>query len=208
METTLSRDVLLLNRVDKPALLRRLFHLCGDYSGQILSYQKMIGQLTDAGNTTTLAHYLDLLNGAGLAVGVSKYSGRKIRRRASSPKLVLLNTALMTALGGLSGRELRRDPERWGRHVEAAVGAHLVNETREAGGEVFYWREGNNEVDYVLQKGSHLAALEVKSGRKKIYAGGMEAFHEAYPSARTFLIGPHGIPLEDFFSTPIAQWLR
>ena len=93
IETTISRDILLLTRVDKPALLRRLFQLGCAYSGQILSYQKMIGQLADAGNTTTLAHYLELLQGAGMLAGLAKYSSGQVRQRGSSPKLQVLNTA-------------------------------------------------------------------------------------------------------------------
>ena len=81
------------------ALLRRLFELGRSHSGQILSYTKMVGQLQDVGDTTTLAHYLDLLAGAGMITGLQKYSGNAVRRRASSPKLQVLNTALMTAQG-------------------------------------------------------------------------------------------------------------
>ena len=97
IEPTIARDILLMQRVDKPALLRRLFELGCSYSGQVLSYQKMQGQLQEAGNTTTLAHYLDLLRAAGLLAGLSKYAGQRVRQRASSPKLQVLNTALMTA---------------------------------------------------------------------------------------------------------------
>jgi predicted AAA+ superfamily ATPase len=97
IETTISRDILLMNRVDKPALLRRFFELGCAYSGHVLSYQKMLGQLQDAGNTTTLAHYPTLLESAGMLIGLSKYAGQKVRRRASSPKLLVLNTALVTA---------------------------------------------------------------------------------------------------------------
>jgi hypothetical protein len=127
IETTISRDVLLLTRVDKPALLRRLFQLACSYSGQVLSYQKMLGQLQDAGNTTTLAHYLDLLAGAGMVTGLQKYAGESVRQRGSSPKLQVLNTALMTAQSGLRLEEVRRDPDLWGRLAESAVGAHLAN---------------------------------------------------------------------------------
>ena len=123
VETSISRDILLMTRVDKPALLRRLFQLACDYSSQILSYQKMLGQLTDAGNTVTLAHYLQLLQGAGMVAGLSKYSHRKVRQRGSSPKLQALNTALMTVSTGLDFAETRRDADRWGRLVESAVGA-------------------------------------------------------------------------------------
>lgn len=128
IETTISRDILLMTRVDKPALLRQLFHLGCQYSGQVLSYQKMIGQLYDAGNTTTLAHYLELLNGAGLLSGLNKYSGKAHRKRGSSPKLLVLNTALMSALSSFSYKEAIYDRQYWGRLTETAVGAHLVNE--------------------------------------------------------------------------------
>ena len=143
IETTLSRDVLLLTRVDKPALLRRLFELTCRYSGQTLSYTKMLGQLHDAGNATTLAHYLDLLGGAGLVVGLQKYAGDLARRRGSSPKLQVLNTALLTAQSGMSLAEARDDREFWGRLVESAVGAHLANAAAEGDCELYYWRERN-----------------------------------------------------------------
>jgi len=137
VETTIARDVLLLTRVDKPALLRRLFELGCRYSGQVLSYTKMLGQLHDAGNTTTLAHYLDLLGAAGLLTGLPKYSGSAVRRRASSPKLQVLNTALISAQDGTRFDEVRADRERWGRLVESAVGAHLANAAAARTCEVF-----------------------------------------------------------------------
>jgi len=118
IETTLSRDVLLLTRVDKPALLRRLFDMACKYSGRVLSYQKMLGQLHDAGNTTTLAHYLDLLEAAGMVAGLQKYAGDIARRRGSSPKFQVLNTALLTASSGMTAKEARDDPEFMGHLVE------------------------------------------------------------------------------------------
>ncbi len=138
VETTIARDVLLLTRVDKPALLRRLFELGCRYSGQVLSYTKMLGQLHDAGNTTTLAHYLELLGSAGMLAGLAKFSGSAARQRGSSPKLQVLNTALMTAQSGLSYEEARADHEFWGRLVESAVGAHLCNAAATGVCEVFY----------------------------------------------------------------------
>ena len=153
VETTISRDVLLLSRVDKPALLRRLFQLGCSYSGQILSYTKMLGQLQDAGNTTTLAHYLDLLAGAGMVVGLPKYAGQAIRQRGSSPKLQVLNTALMTAQTGLTLKEARRDGAFWGRVVESAVGAHLSNAAAAGVCDLYYWRDGDREVDFVARAG-------------------------------------------------------
>ena len=208
IETTISRDILLLSRVDKPALLRRLFQLCCDYSGQVLSYQKMLGQLHDAGNTTTLAHYLDLLNGAGLISGLAKFSGKHVKQRASSPKIQVLNTALMSASAHLSFASAQQDRDYWGRLVESAVGAHLVNSTRGKNIEVFYWLERNQEVDFVLSAGNTVVAIEVKSGRRRERLLGMEAFAKAFPVKRQLLVGEGGIPVKEFLSTPIENWLR
>src|SRR5947208_7340798 len=165
IETTIARDVLLLPRLDKPALLRRLFELGCRYSGQVLSYTKMLGQLQDAGNATTLAHYLDLLGGAGMVTGLQKYAGKAVRQRGSSPKLQVMNTALMTAQSGLSPDEARVDREFRGRLVESAVGAHLANAAAGGACELFYWRERNREVDFVVRAGRTVIAIAVKSGR-------------------------------------------
>lgn len=208
IETTISRDILLLTRVDKPALLRRLFQLCCDYSGQILSYQKMLGQLHDVGNTTTLAHYLDLLNGAGLIAGLSKFSGKRIKQRSSSPKIQVLNTALMSAPSRLTLETAQKDHEYWGRLVESAVGAHLVNSAREKNVEVYYWLERNQEVDFVLRGRGHLVAIEVKSGRRKERFAGMEAFSKTFKVKRQLLVGSGGMPVKEFLEAPIEHWLR
>lgn len=206
VETSISRDVLLLSRVDKPALLRQLFELACHYSGQILSYTKMLGQLQDAGNTTTLAHYLDLLAGAGMVCGLPKYAGDVARRRGSSPKLQVLNTALMTALSDYSLAEARADREFWGRLVESAVGAHLANASMRGENTLHYWREQNQEVDFVVKSGRRLIAIEVKSGRVPLAHAGTEAFVKAFHPQRTLLVGGDGVALEDFLSRPIAHW--
>jgi hypothetical protein len=202
IETTVSRGILLLNRIDKPALLRRLFGLACEYSGQILSYQKMLGRLQDAGNTTTLAHYLDLLEGAGLAVGLAKYAPGPVRRRGSSPKLLALNTALMTAVRSADPHALRQDPCTWGRIVESAVGAHLVNTTRGRPIQVLYWLDRNRQVDFVLCQGDAIVALEVKSSARCQTLPGTEAFCRQFNVKRRLLVGGQGIPLEEFLSTP------
>jgi hypothetical protein len=208
IETTIARDVLLLSRVDKPVLLRRLFELGCAYSGQILSYNKMVGQLHDAGNTTTLAHYLDLLAGAGMLTGLQKYARASVRRRESSPKLQVLNTALMTATSGVSFAEARADREFWGRLVESAVGAHLTNAAATGICDVFYWRDRNREVDFVARAGKSLVAVEVKSGRARGALPGMAAFADAFRPTRKLLVGGDGIALEEFLSTPAADWAR
>lgn len=207
IETSISRDVLLLTRVDKPALLRRLLELACRYSGQSLSYTKMLGQLHDAGNATTLAHYLDLLAGAGLVVGLQKYAGDIARSRGSSPKLQVLNTALLTAQSGLTLAEARGDGEFWGRLVESAVGAHLANAA--AGGEcaLYYWRERNHEVDFVVKAGRRLVAIEVKSGRAPQAHRGTAAFATAFKPQRSLLVGGDGIDLGDFLSRPVMYWI-
>ena len=207
VETTLARDVLLMTRVDKPALLRRLFHVACSYSGQVLSYTKMLGQLQDAGNATTLAHYLDLLAGAGMVVGLQKCAGNVVRQRGSSPKLQVMNTALMTALVGLSFADARADRDYWGRLTESAVGAHLVNAAACGLCEVFYWLDRGREVDFVVRAGRKLVAIEVKSGRAPARLPGLAAFAETHPSARPLLVGGDGIPLADFLSKPVKHWL-
>ena len=207
IETTISRDILLMTRVDKPALLRRLFELGCSYSGQILSYQKMLGQLQDAGNTTTLAHYLNLLEGAGLLAGLSKYAGQRVRQRGSSPKLVVLNTALMTAQSQLNLREAKQDTDFWGRLVESAIGAALMNGLRGENIELFYWSSRNREVDFVLSRRKSLVALEVKSGRRKVTLPGIEAFSTEFRVTKKLLVGAQGIPVEDFLLTPPPKWL-
>lgn len=206
IETSVARDVLLLTRVDKPALLRRLFALACRYSGQILSYTKMLGQLQDAGNTTTLAHYLDLLAGAGLVRGLHKYAGDEARSRASSPKLQVMNTALMTATSGLSFDQARSDREFWGRLTESAVGAHLANESASGDTEVCYWRDRNREVDFVVRRGPRTVAIEVKSGRSRDMPVGMAAFGDAYSPARTLLVGGDGIEIAEFLARPASEW--
>lgn len=208
VETSIARDVLLLTRVDKPALLRRLFELGCRYSGQVLSYTKMVGQLQDAGNTTTLAHYLDLLAAAGMLTGLQKFAGQAVRQRASSPKLQVLNTALMTAVSGLSPQEAQEDLPFYGRLVESAVGAHLANAAQRGDSELFYWRDRNREVDFVVRAGKRLLAIEVKSGRRRDGLPGMDAFADAFQPDRTLLIGGDGIGLDDFLLRPAEAWLR
>ncbi len=203
IETSVSRDILLLTRVDKPALLRQLFGLACAYSGQVLSYTKMLGQLQDAGNTTTLAHYLELLQGAGLVTGLQKFSGSDARQRGSSPKLLALDTGLMSAMGNGTFSEVRGDGAAWGRLVETAVGGHLAR----AGLAVTWWREGNREVDYVVQRGGRVTAIEVKSGTRATSLPGLAAFADRYSPDRRLVIGADGVALEEFFGSPAERWL-
>lgn len=207
VETTVSRDILLLTRVDKPALLRQLFRLSCEYSGQILSYQKMLGQLQDAGNTTTLAHYLDLLGTAGMVMGLQKYSGSRVRQHGSIPKLLVLNTALMTSQSGLTFPEALANREFWGRLVESAVGGHLVNSAVGTQIEVTYWRERNREVDYILSGAQNVLAMEVKSGRRRTSRSGLSAFGGAHPRSRPLIVGGDGLDIGECLRIPAGQML-
>jgi len=206
VETALARDVLGLQRITKPALLRHLFALSARFPAQILSYNKMLGQLQDAGNTTTLAHYLRLLETAFLVTGLERFSAGEARSRGSSPKLVLWNNALVTALNLRSAAEVREDPSWWGRLVENAVGAHLLNHLQGVSHEVTYWRDRRAEVDFVVRTGRVIWAIEVKSGRPG-RPQGLEAFRRRHPSARALIVGSGGMPLEEFFAVEPREWL-
>ena len=213
VEPNIERDLLAMTRVDKPALLKRLFELGADCSGQILSYTKMLGQLHDAGNTTTLARYLDLLASAGLLAGLQKYTGSRTSRRASIPKLNVLNTALMTAGSGYSFDEAQADRTFWGRIVESAVGAHLFN-TAESDMRLHYWRDGDDEVDFVLRRGSRVVAVEVKSGEERMRPRGrrtlrgMEEFERRFDRCRRLLVGEGGTPLNEFLTGTANEWFE
>ena len=207
VQRNIERDILSLTRVDKPALLSNLLELGSSYSGQVLSYNKMLGQLQDAGNTTTLARYLKLLGGAGLLAGLGKYSPKTHRRRASSPKLNVLNTALMTASSGYTFEEAKADRSFWGRIAESAVGAHLHN-TRSPGVRLYYWRHNGLEVDFVLARGPRLTAIEVKTGRRRQTVSGMEEFKRRFSPTRTEVVGTGGVALHEFLSEPASYWLE
>ena len=208
IKPNIERDILAMERVDKPALLKTLFELSAQYSGQILSYTKLLGNLHDAGNTTTLARYLVLLENAGLIAGLPKYAGSVLRRRSPSPKLIVLNTALMSALSDYSFGEAIADRTYWGRIVESAVGAHLFN-TSPTGGKLYYWREQNFEVDFVLQRGRRLVAFEVKSGSRSAGDAGFLAFQRKFKiNVRQITVGDDGVPLAEFLATPASHWFE
>lgn len=197
VETSISKDILMLTRVDKPALLKRLFELGSLYSGQILSYTKILGQLQDAGNTTTLANYLKLLSDCGLLGGLEKYAGDIIRKRGSSPKFQVYNNALITSQGNDTYENAIINPELWGRFVESAVGTHLINHSISERYNLYYWRDGNYEVDFVLEKGDKVIGLEVKSGMKADNAG-MGIFSERFHPEKVLLVGTGGVPYDEF----------
>ena len=188
IEPTISQDVLALENVRKPALMRALFRLGASYSAQELSYNKMLGQLQDAGNTVTLAHYLDLLGKAGMLCGIQKYENKEVRRRKSSPRLMVFDTSLMTAVSGIEKARYVGEPDLRGHLVESAVGARLLARSSEEGFDVFWWRDGNEEVDFVISRGSALTAIEVKGGHETSQSG-MGSFLSQYPEAKRIMVG-------------------
>jgi uncharacterized protein len=197
IESSISKDILMLTRVDKPALMRNLFEVGCGYSGQILSFTKIMGQLQDAGNTTTLAHYLELLDSACLLAGLEKFSKEVHRQRSSSPKFQVYNTALMSALSGEGFSAVRAQPQLWGRWVESAVGAHLINAALGSQMQVFYWRDRNDEVDFVLTFKEKVIAIEVKSNVSKPEKG-LKQFANKHAVHKSYLVGESGLPIEDF----------
>jgi uncharacterized protein len=197
IETSISKDILMLTRVDKPALLKRLFELGALYSGQILSYTKLMGQLQDAGNTTTLSHYLQLLSDAGLLGGIEKYAGNVVHKRSSSPKFQVYNNALLTALENHTFAETQINAKDWGRLVESAIGSHLINSSVSERYELYYWRENNYEVDFVIKKNGKLIGIEVKSGLRADNKG-MSAFSKSYNPDKVLLVGTGGIGIAEF----------
>jgi uncharacterized protein len=199
IETSISKDILMLTRIDKPALMKRLFELSCHYSGQILSFNKMLGQLKDAGNTTTLSHYLSLLSTAGLVAGIEKYSNNVIRKKSSSPKFQVYNTALMSAQSNFSFKEAMGNPAIWGRLVESAVGAHLLNHAVSGDFALSYWREGNEEVDFVMEQ-KQLIGIEVKSGTVQ-KTSGMASFKKKFNPDKVLLVGNSGLGWQDFLKT-------
>jgi hypothetical protein len=203
IETSISKDILMLTRVDKPALMKRLFELSCHYSGQILSFNKMLGQLKDAGNTTTLSHYLSLLSTAGLVAGIEKYANNVIRKKSSSPKFQVYNTALISAQSNYSFTEAMGNPAIWGRLVESAVGAHLLNHAVSGDFALSYWREGNEEVDFVMEQ-KQLIGIEVKSGSVQ-KTSGMASFKKKFNPDKVLLVGNSGLSWQDLLKmNPLA----
>ena len=207
IETVIARDVLQIQKIVKPTLLRHLFALSSSFPAQIFSYNKMLGQLQDAGNTTTLAHYLRLLESAFLVSGIELYSRGQIRKRGSSPKLILWNNALISALSTRQFVEAAGDEIWWGRLVENAVGSHFCNHLSGTSFTLSYWRDNDREVDFVISQGSRSWAVEVKSGRSS-KTSGISRFLSKYPKSKTLLVGGAGVPLNEFFSNPAGEWFQ
>jgi predicted AAA+ superfamily ATPase len=207
VETTISKDILMMTRVDKPVLLKRLFDIGCRYSSQILSLTKVQGELQESGNLTTLSGYLDLLKDAGLLSGLEKYAADIIRKRASKPKFQVHNNALLSAGQNRDFDTLRKDSKEWGRFVESAVGTHLINNGMKYRFNVYYWNQGNYEIDYVIEKAGDIVAIEVKSGKDSVNLG-LSLFDGEFHPRGIYIVGTDSIPLEQFFTMNPADLFK
>ena len=203
----IEKDVLLTTYIYKPALMHQLFRLGCAYSGELLSYNKMLGMLQDAGNATTLVNYLEVLNESKLLAGLQKYSVDKARKYRSVPKLQVFNNALFTVMSdGMTYEKAYTNPQLWGRWVESAVGCYLLDKADELEYQLYYWRDNNDEVDFVLSRGEHSVAIEVKSGRHQMNSG-LPAFRERFHPQYSMVVGGNAMPLEEFFAGDLGSLL-
>lgn len=204
VDATINKDILMDSPVSKPALLRQTFELSVAYSGKILSLTKMLGALQDAGNTVTLSNYLSLLGESALVTGLQKYSVDLSRKRASIPKYQVYNNALLSLYSDLSFADAVTDRKRWGQFFESAVGAYIVNQAFVKRFEVLYWRDGNDEVDFIIKKNSKLVAIEVKSNGERSTSG-LEKFRRQFNPHAAFVVGENGIKVEDFLCMDLSK---
>ena len=204
IETTISKDILQLTNIQKPSLLKNLFELACTFNGEILSYTKILGQLTDAGNTTTLSHYQSLLDKVWFISGLQKFSGSKVIQKSSIPKWLAYNTAFVSVYSNTDFKTTKNMSDIWGRRVEQAIGAYLINQSRISGIKVYYWREGNNEVDYIIQKGSKIISIEVKSGKFKTHKG-LEEFRKKYKPYKSVLISNDSLHWQEFLKLNLNE---
>ena len=204
IEATINKDILMDTPISKPALLRQTFELGAAYSGELLSLNKMLGALQDAGNTVTLAGYINLLGQSGLLCGLQKFSMDIARRRASIPKLQVYNNALKMVYCPLSFEQAVLNRKEWGRIFESGIGAYIVSQAFVHRFEVFYWREKNNEVDFILRKNNSVIAIEVKSNAEK-RTKGLESLRSLFNPQSAFIVGDGGISAEDFLLTDLRK---
>ena len=203
----IEKDVLQTTYIYKPALMHQLFRLGCAYSAELLSYNKMLGQLQDAGNATTLVNYLEVLGESKLLIGLQKYAVDKSRKYRSIPKLQVFNNALLTVMtDGMTYEKAFTHPTLWGRWVESAVGCFLLDKADELEYQLYYWRENDEEVDFVIARGEHLVAIEVKSGRRQSNTG-LSTFRNMYHPQYSLVVGGQSMSLEQFFMGNLGNLL-
>ena len=200
----IEKDVLSTKTVYKPVLMRQLFDLGCVYSGKELSLNKMLGQLQNAGNVTTLANYLTTLDESRLLCGLYKYAIDTARKYNSVPKLMVYNTALLSAQSGMTFEKTFTEPALWGRWVESAVGAYLLNQADEIGCKLYYWRERDDEVDFIVEYNRKCVAIEVKSGRRTVN-NGLSKFKDRFNPIHSLVVGSGGLSLEEFLTFSIEK---
>lgn len=203
----ISQDILMTKTIYKPDLMKQVFDLGCAYSGEELSLNKMLGQLQNAGNVTTIANYLGTLDEAQLLTGLKKFAFDKARKYNSVPKLMVYNTALLSAQSNIKFEKAFVEPKMWGRWVESAVGAYLLNQSEELDYHVYYWRERNDEVDFILEYNRSSIAIEVKSGRRTTNVG-LSVFRERFHPQTSFVVGSGGIPIQEFLSADLETLLE
>lgn len=200
----IEKDILLTKVVYKPQLMKQLFELGCTYSGEEISLTKLLGQLQDVGNVTTLANYMTTLDESRLLCGMQKYANDNARKYNSIPKMMVYNTALLSALSNSNFEKTYTTPNVWGRWVESAIGSYLLNKADELDYKLYYWRENNNEVDFVLEQNKQCVAIEVKSG-KRTTNNGITIFSNKFHPRHSFIVGSGGIPVEDFLTLDLGN---
>lgn len=200
----IEKDILMTKVVYKPQLMRQLFDIGCTYSGEEISLTKLLGQLQDAGNVTTLANYMTTLNESHLLCGMQKYANDNARKYNSIPKMMVFNTALLSALSNSNFEKTLTTPKVWGRWVESAIGSYLLNKADELDFKLYYWRENNNEVDFVLEQNKQCIAIEVKSGKRTIN-NGISIFSNKFQPRHSFIVGSDGFPVEEFLTLDIEN---
>ena len=203
----IEKDILRTKVIYKPALMKQLFELGCSYSSKELSLNKMLGQLQDAGNVTTLASYLTTLDESRLLCGLQKYASDNARKYNSVPKLMVYNTALFSVQSGMTFNKAYTTHNCWGRWVESAVGAHLLNQADEYDYKLYFWREKDDEVDFVIESNKQLIAIEVKSGHRTTNKG-LPLFYKQFKPVQSIVIGSGGVPIEEFLTWDIGKLLE
>lgn len=200
----IERDILMTKTIYKPELMKQLFELGCTYSGEEISLTKLLGQLQDAGNVTTLANYLTTLDESQLLCGLQKYANDNARKYNSVPKLYVYNTSLLSALSGITFEKVYTTPKEWGRWVESAVGTHILNQAEEQDYKVYYWRDRNKEVDFVIENNRQCIAIEIKSGRRTTNAG-LPEFVKRFNPTHSLVVGSGGVPVEEFLQWNLGE---
>ena len=200
----IERDILMTKTIYKPELMKQLFELGCTYSGEEISLTKLLGQLQDAGNVTTLANYLTTLDESQLLCGLQKYANDNARKYNSVPKLYVYNTSLLSALSGVTFEKVYTTPKEWGRWVESAVGTHILNQAEEQDYKVYYWRDRDKEVDFVIENNRQCIAIEVKSGRRTTNAG-LPEFVKRFNPTHSLVVGSGGVPVEEFLQWNLGE---